>query len=118
MTPCTLSLITGAQSRLVSRLAKRRAEQALLQYIGRSTGGPPQQNFKDKVAGLIVPLIMCDGAGTHLWPASRENRPKQFLPLFGRFSTFQESLRRVSDPSLFGRPIIVTNAQFRFLVAE
>ena len=36
-----------------------------------------------KLARPIVPLIMCGGAGTRLWPASRENRPKQFLPLFG-----------------------------------
>jgi mannose-1-phosphate guanylyltransferase len=54
---------------------------------------------------------MCGGAGTRLWPASRENRPKQFLPLFGQYSTFQETIRRVSDPALFGRPIVVTNAQ-------
>ncbi len=70
------------------------------------------------MATPIVPLIMCGGAGTRLWPASRENRPKQFLPLFGRYSTFQETVRRVSDPALFGRPIIVTNNQYRFLVAE
>jgi mannose-1-phosphate guanylyltransferase/mannose-6-phosphate isomerase len=61
---------------------------------------------------------MCGGAGTRLWPASREGRPKQFLPLFGKYSTFQETIRRVSDPALFGRPIIVTNAQYRFLVSE
>jgi mannose-1-phosphate guanylyltransferase/mannose-6-phosphate isomerase len=61
---------------------------------------------------------MCGGAGTRLWPASRENRPKQFLPLFGPLSTFQETLRRVSDPVLFGRPIVITNNQYRFLVAE
>jgi mannose-1-phosphate guanylyltransferase/mannose-6-phosphate isomerase len=61
---------------------------------------------------------MCGGAGTRLWPASRENRPKQFLPLFGPHSTFQETIRRVSDPALFGRPIVVTNGQYRFLVAE
>jgi mannose-1-phosphate guanylyltransferase / mannose-6-phosphate isomerase len=66
----------------------------------------------------IVPLIMCGGAGTRLWPASRENRPKQFLPLFGRYSTFQDTVRRLSDPALFARPIVVTNAQYRFLVAE
>ena len=66
----------------------------------------------------IIPLIMCGGAGTRLWPASRENRPKQFLPLFGPFSTFQETVRRVSDPKLFGRPVIVTNKQYRFVVAE
>ena len=45
----------------------------------------------------IIPLIMCGGAGTRLWPASREGRPKQFLPLFGPHSTFQDTLRRVSD---------------------
>ncbi len=61
---------------------------------------------------------MCGGAGTRLWPASREGRPKQFLPLFGPHSTFQETLRRVGDPALFGRPIVVTNTQYRFLVAE
>ena len=67
---------------------------------------------------LITPLVMCGGAGNRLWPASRENRPKQFLPLFGPISTFQETVRRVSDPHFFSRPIIVTNAQYRFLVAE
>ena len=61
---------------------------------------------------------MCGGAGTRLWPASREGRPKQFLPLFGPHSTFQDTIRRVSDPALFGRPIVVTNNQYRFLVAE
>src|ERR1700686_3495036 len=67
---------------------------------------------------LIIPLIMCGGAGTRLWPASRENRPKQFLPLLGRYSMFQETIRRVSNPELFGRPRVVTNGQYRFLVAE
>ncbi|HTS42721.1 MAG TPA: mannose-1-phosphate guanylyltransferase/mannose-6-phosphate isomerase [Xanthobacteraceae bacterium] len=66
----------------------------------------------------IIPLIMCGGAGTRLWPASRENRPKQFLPLFGRNSTFQDTVLRVGDPALFGRPIVITNALYRFLVAE
>ena len=45
----------------------------------------------------IIPLIMCGGAGTRLWPASREVHPKQFLPLFGARSTFQDTLLRVSD---------------------
>ena len=39
----------------------------------------------------IIPLIMCGGAGTRLWPASREVHPKQFLPLFGPRSTFQDT---------------------------
>ncbi|WBL80349.1 mannose-1-phosphate guanylyltransferase/mannose-6-phosphate isomerase [Bradyrhizobium xenonodulans] len=65
----------------------------------------------------IIPLIMCGGAGTRLWPASREVRPKQFLPLFGTRSTFQDTLRRVSG-GLFDRPIVITNASYRFMVLE
>jgi mannose-1-phosphate guanylyltransferase / mannose-6-phosphate isomerase len=66
----------------------------------------------------IIPLIMCGGAGTRLWPASREVRPKQFLPLFGTKSTFQDTILRVSDPALFERPIVITNAAYRFMVIE
>src|SRR5260370_15079010 len=66
----------------------------------------------------IIPLIMCGGAGTRLWPASREVHPKQFLPLFGARSTFQDTLVRVSDPTLFERPIVITNNAYRFMVLE
>jgi mannose-1-phosphate guanylyltransferase / mannose-6-phosphate isomerase len=66
----------------------------------------------------VIPLIMCGGAGTRLWPASREVRPKQFLPLFGALSTFQTTLKRVSDSDLFQRPIVITNAAYRFMVLE
>jgi mannose-1-phosphate guanylyltransferase / mannose-6-phosphate isomerase len=66
----------------------------------------------------IIPLIMCGGAGTRLWPASREVRPKQFLSLFGDRSTFQDTVLRVSDVTLFERPIVVTNAAYRFMVLE
>jgi mannose-1-phosphate guanylyltransferase/mannose-6-phosphate isomerase len=68
--------------------------------------------------GRIVPLIMCGGAGTRLWPASREVHPKQFLPLFGERSTFQDTVLRVSDASLFERPIIITNKAYRFMLLE
>src|SRR6516165_6925639 len=70
------------------------------------------------MAQKIIPLIMCGGAGTRLWPASREVRPKQFLPLFGTRSTFQDTLVRVSDASLFERPIVITNTAYRFMVLE
>lgn len=70
------------------------------------------------MTGRIIPLIMCGGAGTRLWPASREGRPKQFLPLLGPRSTFQDTLLRVSDPALFERPIVITNAAYRFMVLE
>jgi mannose-1-phosphate guanylyltransferase/mannose-6-phosphate isomerase len=70
------------------------------------------------MAEHVTPLIMCGGAGIRLWPASREDRPKQFLRLLGPRSTFQDTVVRVSDPALFGRPVIITNRQYRFLVAE
>ena len=70
------------------------------------------------MAGQIVPVIMCGGAGTRLWPVSRESMPKQFVPLVGQASTFQQVLARITDPELFARPIVITNADFRFVVAE
>src|SRR5260370_35091594 len=70
------------------------------------------------MSNRIIPLIMCGGAGTRLWPASREGRPKQFLPLFGMRSTFQDTLSRVSDATLFERPIVITNTSYRFMVLE
>ena len=66
----------------------------------------------------IHPLILCGGAGTRLWPASREALPKQFLKLVGERSTFQETCLRVGDPSLFERPVVVANRDYRFLVRE
>lgn len=70
------------------------------------------------MASLIIPLIMCGGAGTRLWPASREVRPKQFLPLFGARSTFQDTLLRVADPALFAKPTVITNLGYRFMVQD
>src|SRR3954453_3200265 len=75
-------------------------------------------SFGEVMAKRIIPLIMCGGAGTRLWPASREVRPKQFLPLFGVRSTFQDTIVRVSDATLFERPIVITNTAYRFMVLE
>jgi mannose-1-phosphate guanylyltransferase len=44
--------------------------------------------------------------------------PKQFVPLIGHGSTFQQVIRRVCDPALFARPIVITHSEFRFVVAE
>ncbi len=67
---------------------------------------------------LIRPIILSGGAGTRLWPASRDSLPKQFLKLLGERSTLQETLLRVSDPKVFGKPVIVANHAYRFLVRE
>ena len=62
----------------------------------------------------IVPVLLAGGAGTRLWPVSRDALPKQFLPLVGERSSYQETLLRVRNPELFAPPIVVTNADFRF----
>jgi len=66
----------------------------------------------------IVPVILCGGSGTRLWPVSRDSFPKQFVPLLGELSTFQATLKRVADSALFGKPVVVTNEKFRFLAEE
>ena len=68
--------------------------------------------------GRLIPVVMCGGAGTRLWPVSRESMPKQFVPLVDERSTFQQVLGRIADVELFERPIIITNSDFRFIVAE
>jgi mannose-1-phosphate guanylyltransferase/mannose-6-phosphate isomerase len=62
----------------------------------------------------IVPVILAGGTGTRLWPVSRDTMPKQFLPLVGDRSTFQQALARVSDEALFAPPIVMTSEGFRF----
>jgi mannose-1-phosphate guanylyltransferase len=67
---------------------------------------------------LIVPLILAGGQGTRLWPMSRAARPKQFLQLVGATSLFQQTLQRVSDRSVYAPAIVITNSEYRFIVAE
>lgn len=66
----------------------------------------------------IVPVIMAGGKGTRLWPLSRASAPKQFLEFLGETTLFQKALARVADKALYTPPIVVTNSDFRFLVAE
>ncbi|MGD9481618.1 mannose-1-phosphate guanylyltransferase/mannose-6-phosphate isomerase, partial [Shinella sp. G-2] len=70
------------------------------------------------MSSKIVPVIMAGGKGTRLWPLSRASAPKQFLGFLGETTLFQKSLARVADAALYAPPVIVTNADFRFLVAE
>ena len=68
-------------------------------------------------ATTIHPVVLCGGSGTRLWPLSRKSYPKQFAPLLGPESLFQATLRRFSGQDM-AAPMILTNADFRFLVAD
>ncbi|RZJ98355.1 MAG: mannose-1-phosphate guanylyltransferase, partial [Brevundimonas sp.] len=67
----------------------------------------------------IFPVILCGGSGTRLWPASRSDRPKQFLDLTSNLSLFQETLRRVAPLARDGGQVVVVAGQeHRAVVAE
>lgn len=66
---------------------------------------------------MIYPVILCGGSGTRLWPLSRKSYPKQFSRLTGDESLFQASAKRLSGEG-YANPIILTNADFRFIVGE
>jgi mannose-1-phosphate guanylyltransferase / mannose-6-phosphate isomerase len=65
----------------------------------------------------ILPVIMCGGAGTRVWPESRGSLPKQFISLVGPHSTFQMAAELLAD-GVFETPIVISNHDYRFLVAE
>jgi len=66
----------------------------------------------------ITPVILSGGSGTRLWPLSRKEHPKQYLPLFGDNTMLQETILRLNGLDNLTDPIIICNANHRFLVAE
>ena len=66
----------------------------------------------------IIPVILSGGSGTRLWPLSRKQYPKQYLPLVGDNTMLQEIILRLNGLDNLADPIIVCNADHRFLVAE
>ena len=66
----------------------------------------------------ITPIILAGGPGTRLWSLSRQQTPKQFLPLVGENTMLQETLLRLRGLDNLSDPIIICNAGHRFIVAE
>jgi len=70
----------------------------------------------------IVPVILCGGSGTRLWPLSRAGFPKQFLVLSGTTSLFQQAIERVNGLSAadisVDETLVVTNEEHRFLALD
>lgn len=65
----------------------------------------------------ITPVLLCGGTGTRLWPLSREAYPKQFLPVWGEGSLFQQTVRRVGRRDCFGAAMVIINDEHRFIAA-
>ena len=82
--------------------------------IPRAWKGRPIETSKQ----TILPVLLAGGAGTRLWPLSRRDYPKQFMPLIGERSLFQESLLRIVGLEGAGAPTVVCNEDHRFLVVS
>ncbi|MDP5208439.1 mannose-1-phosphate guanylyltransferase/mannose-6-phosphate isomerase [Microbulbifer sp. 2205BS26-8] len=67
---------------------------------------------------MMVPVILCGGTGSRLWPLSREAYPKQFLPLIGGETMLQATVRRLEGLQRLQAPILVCNEEHRFAAAE
>jgi mannose-1-phosphate guanylyltransferase / mannose-6-phosphate isomerase len=66
----------------------------------------------------LIPVILCGGSGTRLWPLSRETYPKQFLRLLGEDSLLQQTMKRLSCVQGLGPAMLVSSESSRFVVAE
>ena len=66
----------------------------------------------------FYPVILTGGAGSRLWPVSREFFPKPLLPLFGEQTLLQDTAVRLDPIDALGNPVFVCNEEHRFLVAE
>lgn len=67
---------------------------------------------------MMLPVILSGGSGTRLWPLSRAGYPKQFLPLVGDHSLFQQTLTRLKGFAGLLDPLVICNEDHRFLIAE
>ena len=70
------------------------------------------------VAAAVIPVILCGGAGSRLWPVSRQLLPKQFLPLVTEKSLLQDTALRAAAVSDGRAPIVICNEAHRFLVKD
>ena len=66
----------------------------------------------------LIPVILCGGAGSRLWPVSRQLLPKQFLPLVTGRTLLQDTALRAREASGGIAPIVVCNEAHRFLVND
>lgn len=74
--------------------------------------------MKTATPNSLVPLILCGGSGSRLWPMSRRLLPKQFLPLVTENTLLQDTVLRLRGLDGVGAPVVVANDEHRFLAGE
>ena len=69
---------------------------------------------------ILIPVILCGGLGSRLWPLSRKSFPKQYLKLSPQkdYSLLQQTIQRLEGFDSLEKPIIICNEEQRFIVAE
>ena len=67
---------------------------------------------------ILIPTILCGGAGSRLWPLSREQHPKPFIRLDGKQSLLQQAFLRGANLPEVKETLTVTNSDFFFRVEE
>ena len=71
-------------------------------------------------ANPLIPVILCGGTGTRLWPLSRASYPKQYWPLSGDgdATLLQQTQQRLTGLAGLAQPLLICNEDHRFIVAE
>ena len=68
---------------------------------------------------ILIPVILCGGEGSRLWPLSRQSFPKQFISIFdNKYSLLQNTEKRINGIKNIQNPILICNESHRFIVAE
>ena len=72
------------------------------------------------IINSLIPVILCGGSGTRLWPLSRESYPKQFWALSNKSdkTLLQQTCQRIQGIKKLARPFLICNEEHRFIVAE
>lgn len=75
-------------------------------------------NSSSKLTQMIVPLILAGGAGSRLWPLSRQHHPKQTLRLIDNYTLLQTTFNHLEYINDIDIPIIISHEDHRFIIAE
>lgn len=66
----------------------------------------------------VIPVILSGGSGSRLWPLSRQDHPKQLLPVVNSTTLLQDTALRFREQAGYGQPLVICNEAHRFAIAE